>query len=77
MSLFNRELKQLADLEDVSIDHEAEHEGRKIKDIFCEHWDTAKFGLELFQKGVKNPFMKIIIGIVLHSGDSFEKKIFD
>lgn len=76
MSLF-KHLEKVENFEDISIDHEAEHDGIKIKDIFCDHWDTAKFGLELFQKGVKNPFMKIVIGIVVHAGDSFAKKLCD
>lgn len=72
-----KHLEKVENFEDISIDHEAEHEGNKIKDIFCDHWDAGKLALVLFRDGIKNPFMKMAITLVMIAGDSFAKKLCD
>ena len=60
-----QQLEKLANLEDVSINMEAMHNGERIKDIYCEHLPTAIKGHELALLVVKNPFAKIIIQIAI------------
>ena len=60
-----QQLEKLANLEDVSINMEATHNGERIKDIYCEHLPTAIKGHEMALLVVKNPFAKIIIQIAI------------
>ena len=69
-------LKDLENLENVSLNLEAEHHnGEKAKDIFCEHWANSKKGLELVYTMVKNPVVKLIVTIVIAVGDGIQSKI--
>lgn len=59
------QLEKLANLEDVSIDTEAEHNGEKIKEMYCNHLPFAIKGHEMALAVVKNPFAKIIIQLAI------------
>lgn len=60
-----QQLEKLANLEDVSINMEATHNGERIKDIYCEHLPYAIKGHEMALEVIKNPFAKIIITIAI------------
>lgn len=69
-------LEKLANLENVSLDLEAqESNGEKAKDVFCDHWGQSKRGLTLVLVIVKNPIVKLIVNIVIAIGDGIESKI--
>lgn len=69
-------LKQLQNLDNVSIDMDAEHKkGERARDIFCENWANSKKGLELVYAMVKNPIVKMVVTIVIAVGDGIEGKI--
>lgn len=68
-------LNKLKDLDNVSLDMEAEHNGEKAKEVFCNYWEGTRRGLELLMAMVKNPIAKGIIMIVLAVGDGVQNKI--
>lgn len=68
-------LKQLKNLDNVSLNMDAEHNGEKVKEIFCTYWEGTRRGLELLQAMVKNPIAKGIIAIVLAVGDGVENRL--
>jgi len=71
----DKHLVQIANLENISIDLEAEDESGKVKYIFCENWDDAKKVLLLMETLIKNPIVRGIINIVIFAGDSIKRKV--
>lgn len=73
---FEKELKALVNLEDINLNEDVVLKGdQKAKDVFCEFWPAAKKALEAIKEMVKNPFIKIVIGIIIKVGDAiYEKK---
>ena len=67
--------KLLGDIDNVSIDTEATHEGQPAKEVFCQYWADAKRGLDLLSAIVKNPIVKWIVIIVISLGDSVSEKV--
>ena len=45
------------------------------KNKFCELWPNAKTGLELLQSIIKNPIVKVSIGVIIAAGDAVASKI--
>jgi hypothetical protein len=74
MALEN-ELQKLANLDDISIESTASINGETAKDIFCKDWATAKKVLTAAQAMIKNPIVKMIIGILITVGDGLQKNI--
>jgi hypothetical protein len=72
---FEGQLEKLGNLEDVTYEATASVNGQSAKDIFCANWVTAKKALEAAQAMVKNPFVKLIIGILITVGDGLKKNI--
>lgn len=73
---FQTELAKLSNFEDISYDAQATTgAGQSAKDIFCKGWPVAKTVLESIAAMIKNPFVKIIIGIVTKAGDALSTKI--
>lgn len=70
-------LTKLVDLENVSLDMEASHPctGEKAKEVFCAGWPATKNGLEIAQAMVKNPIVKMIVGICIALGDGISNRI--
>lgn len=64
------------DMTNVSMDEEAIHEesGKPAKHVFCNNWDNARIGLEAIRTIVKNPIVKVIVGMVITLGDSAKSK---
>jgi len=60
-----KQLEKLANLEDVSIDTEATHNGEKVKELYCAHLPYAIKGHEMALEVIKNPFAKIIIQLAI------------
>jgi len=65
------------DIENVSLDLDATHPhtGEKIKETFCKDWGSARPVVEGLIEVVKNPFVKILIRLVLTLGDMIKGKI--
>ncbi len=61
-------------LDKIDIENISLVENKPARDIFCKGWDTAKIVLESIQAMVKNPIVKVILGIVVRVGDSLEEK---
>jgi hypothetical protein len=74
MALEN-ELAKLSNLDDVSFDSAAVVNGENAKDIFCKDWASAKKVLTAAQTMIKNPIVKMIIGILINVGDGLQKNI--
>ncbi len=71
-----KQLQNLATLKDVTIDENAKHEnGELAKNIFCDGWPATKVTLESVSLLIKNPIVKLIIGIVINAGDALSTKI--
>ena len=68
-------LEKLFEMENVSIDLEATHEGKPAKEIFCDYWETTRTGIELIGAFVKNPIVKLIVRILITVGDGISEKI--
>lgn len=70
-------LKDLENLENVSINLDAEHPETKhpLKDTFCSEWDKARLTLESIVIFVKNPIVKLIINIVIGIGNGIQGRI--
>ncbi len=70
-------LKDLENLDNVSIDLEAIHPESKtpLKDGFCSEWDKARLTLESIVIFVKNPIVKLIINIVIGVGNGIQSRI--
>lgn len=68
-------LRDLDNLENVSLDFEVKDDKHRVRDIFCEHWAQSKKGLHLASLMVKNPIVKLIITIVMNIGDGISEKI--
>ncbi len=74
MSL-QKEMDQLANLEGVTIDTNALlADGKNAKQIFCKGWPATKLVLESIATMIKNPVVKIVIGIIVKAGDALEVK---
>jgi len=74
MSLQN-EMDQLANLEGMSIDTNALlADGQKAKQIFCHGWPATKVVLDSIAAMIKNPVVKMVIGIIVKAGDALERK---
>lgn len=54
-----------SDIKNVSLEKSAESVN------FCAAWPAAKKGLELLKSMIKNPGLKIVIGMVINLGDGF------
>jgi len=73
---FQTELNQLADFEEISFDANATTvNGQSAKNIFCNGWPSAKVVLESIALIIKNPIVKIVIGIVVKAGDALSTKV--
>jgi hypothetical protein len=59
------------EMKNISLE-EKEINKPKVKETFCEYWPTTKEGLLLFQRVVKNPIVKFIVGIVITVGDNIK-----
>ena len=70
-----KHLAKIGDLDNVSMDLEKEHEGHKVKDIFCDNWDDARKVLQLMEMLIKNPIVRGIINIVIITGNSIARKV--
>lgn len=73
MSL-EKHLEKLGNLEDVSIESNVKINGEDAQQLFCKNWDAAKKALESAQGMVKNPIVKMIIGIIINVGDGLKAK---
>lgn len=60
-----KQLEKLANLEDVSLDMEATHNGEKVRELYCAYLPYTLKGLEMALQVVKNPFAKIIMQIAI------------
>lgn len=68
-------LEKIENLEDITFDTQAEMaNGEKAKVIFCKGWSTTKVTLKAIEAIIKNPIIKVIIGIIIKAGDAFEAK---
>lgn len=68
-------LEKFKNLENVSVNLEAEINGQKVKDTFCKNWNAAKIGLNEVLVIVRNPIVKMIVSIVIAVGDGIQSKI--
>ncbi len=60
-----------ANVNNISLESSATAGGNKL----CEIWPIAKEGLELLEAAVKNPALKVIIGVIVAAGDAITGKI--
>jgi hypothetical protein len=59
----------------MSINPDASIDGKDAKSLLCENWDNAKIALAAIDSMVKNPIVKLIIGIVISTGDGIRVKV--
>ncbi|MBC7935814.1 MAG: hypothetical protein H7Y86_10735 [Rhizobacter sp.] len=45
------------------------------KNKFCDLWPNAKTGLELLQGIIKNPIVKVSIGVIIAAGDAVASRV--
>lgn len=69
-----KKLNKLANLENVSIDYNSSLNGKDAKSLFCQNWDNAKVALAAIELMVRNPIVKLIIGIVISVGEGIKGK---
>lgn len=69
------QLERMDDFHDVSYSENVTVQGRNAKDVFCNGWPAAKTVLESIAAMIKNPIVKVIIGIVIKAGDALSAKI--
>lgn len=65
MKKLEQKLTQLASLENVEVNTEAEHNGEKVKDHFCAHLPYIIKGHELALAAVPNLYGKLIIRLAM------------
>ena len=70
MSL-EKELNQILELQDVSIDESALTANQGI---FCEHWPTAKKVLKRLMLVIKNPVAKWVLRGAIAIGDGIHRR---
>jgi hypothetical protein len=68
------QLQKIADLENVSYDINAKVNGETAQNLFCANWESAKKGLEAVQASLKNPALKLLVGIVITLGEGYKQK---
>ena len=72
MSSFDKILR----LENISYDLDAlTSEGEEAKEMVRHEWFTTRRTIEAIQAIVKNPVVKVILGMVIKIGDGLEEKI--
>lgn len=59
-----KQLEKLSN-ETIIVDQEAELNGEKVKEIFCDHLPYAIKGHELALAAIQNPFAKLIINLAI------------
>ncbi len=69
-------LEGLLDIDKISLDHEAIHPTtkEKVKDVFCDHWEQTRKGLELMLASINNPIVKLIIYAIISVGNNLNVK---
>jgi hypothetical protein len=73
---FQSELEKLANFDDITFDTQVQTvTGQSAKNVFCKGWPSTKVVLESIAAMVKNPVVKILIGIVIKAGDALSIKI--
>jgi hypothetical protein len=60
-----------ANVKNISLESSATAGVNKL----CEIWPVAKEALELLAAAVKNPALKVIIGVIIAAGDAITGKI--
>jgi hypothetical protein len=69
-----KKLNNLSNLENMSIDYASSVNGKDAKSLLCENWDNAKIALGAIESMVKNPVVKLIIGVLISVGDGIKGK---
>jgi hypothetical protein len=69
-----KKLSELSKLENMSIDYDSSVNGKSAKSLLCENWDAAKIALAAIESMVKNPIVKIVIGIIITVGNGIKGK---
>ena len=69
-----KKLNKLSNLENMSIDYDSSVNGKDAKSLFCQNWDGAKIALAAIESMVKNPVVKLIIGIIISVGEGIKGK---
>ncbi len=75
MNEFEKSVAQHLKLENISISKDAKLKGESAKDIFCKNWGSARDALEAIRELVKNPVVKLIISILISTGDGLKSSI--
>ena len=45
------------------------------KEVFCSYWDSAKICLLALKDSIKNPIVKMVIGLVIGAGDGLKSSL--
>ena len=70
------ELTNLASFQNISYDAKATVASwETAQKVFCAGWPATKQVLEAIESMVKNPIVRIVIGIIVKAGDALAAKI--
>lgn len=71
-----QQVESIDKLEGISINAEAvTGTGQSAKNVFCQSWPVAKTVLEAISNMIKNPMIKVSIGIIIRVGDAMHERI--
>ena len=51
--------------------------GEQAKEVYCDHWEQARAGIEIAQLLCKKSLLKWILGLAIIIGDKIQERICD